>query len=86
MTRDDIIRMALEVGLLDRRDDTNDGAIAGFVGTLMDFANLVAAVEREACAEACINQEWRAASDVTVMAEKYAASVCAEAIRARGDK
>ena len=41
MTRDDIIRMAREAGL-------SDG-----VAETVAFANLVAAAEREACAEVC---------------------------------
>ena len=49
MTRDDIIRMALEAG-------------ASVVPTMMDierFAALVAAHEREACAKVC--HEWNTA-------------------------
>lgn len=54
MTRDDVIRMALECGLLDAKGDTlRDDGIAQFVGTLTDFAALVAQQEREACAKEC---------------------------------
>jgi hypothetical protein len=47
MTREDVIRMAQEVLLLDLRDDPNDEGIAQFIGTLSDFAALVAAAERK---------------------------------------
>ena len=53
MTREDIIRMAQEVLLLDLRDDPNNEGIAQLIGTLSDFAALVAAAEREACAKVC---------------------------------
>ncbi len=42
------------------------------------------AAEREECAKVCEGMKWQAASDVTAMAEQYAARECAEAIRARG--
>ena len=55
MTRDDIIKWAKDCLLLDFRDNpTTDGAVAQFVGTLEDFAALVAAAEREECAKVCV--------------------------------
>ena len=78
MTRDDVIRMALECGLLDARDDTLcDDGIAQFIGTLADFAALVAHQEREECANVC-----------DAIAEDHAnlADKCAAAIRDRGNK
>jgi len=60
MTKDDITRMAKEAGF------------CGFDGDnkcLREFANLVAAAEREACAK---------------LADKYMERWTAEAIRARG--
>ena len=45
MTKDDVIRMAREAGL-------SDG-----VAETVAFANLVAAAEREACAEVCEAQD-----------------------------
>jgi len=51
MTRDDIIRMAREVGI-DPESDTLCN-YNGWVDTFVDFAALVAAAEREACAQVC---------------------------------
>lgn len=48
-----VIEMAREVLLLDERDNPNDDGIAQFIGTLTDFAELVRADEREACAKVC---------------------------------
>lgn len=50
MNRDDIIRMAREVLLIDFRDDVKSDGMVQFIGTLADFAALAAAAEREACA------------------------------------
>ena len=48
MTRDDIIRMAREAGV------SNANAVwLGYAEELERFAHLVAAAEREACAEVC---------------------------------
>jgi hypothetical protein len=69
MTRDDIIRMAREAGMelyglgKDREK---------FVYYLQEFAALVAAAEREACAKVCEEPGWNAAN------------WCATQIRARG--
>ena len=74
MTRDDIIRMAREAGI-DAENDTlcrNEG----WVEPMVKFASLVAAEEREACAEVCEPQEQH---DDPLTAWKIA-----EAIRARG--
>jgi hypothetical protein len=46
MNRDDIVRMAREVGLWPSVTDT-------FPKELQDFAAIVAAAEREACAKVC---------------------------------
>ena len=74
MTRKDIIRMAAEAGV----SPVNDQQIK-FEGPmwlcLERFAALVAAAEREACAEVC--EEWGAWNNV--------AQDCAAAIRARGE-
>jgi hypothetical protein len=93
MTRDDIISMAreagFEIGLNEHGQSilnphTNDNEMLN--DELKRFADLVAAAEREACAEICDQQklvtpEW-------IMDEHYneAISHCAAAIRARGDK
>jgi hypothetical protein len=70
MTRDDITRMAKEAGF------------CGFDGAnkcLREFANLVAAAEREACAKLCIEMaSWH--GDLVTAAYDSAA----DAIRARG--
>lgn len=73
MTRDDVIRMAMEAGSL--------------VSTPYDvwrdrFAALVAAAEREACARVC---DKRAADYRMGFEEKYEAQACAYDIRARGE-
>ena len=65
MTRNDIIRMAREAGILWSTDQA---------ATLERFAALVAAAEREACADDCVKQALRGG---------WAAD-CAAAIRARG--
>jgi hypothetical protein len=77
MKREDVIRMAQEVLLLDLRDDPNNDGIAQFIGTLSDFAALVAAAEREACARVCdaLAAHPEYASEITKLA--------AHAIRAR---
>jgi hypothetical protein len=79
MNRDDIIRMAREagmVGMLSRPD-----VVATF-DELQRFARLVAAAEREACAQAC---DKRAADYRMGFEEKYEAQACAYDIRARGE-
>lgn len=48
MTRDDIIRMAIKCQLV--TTGNRDGI---YMDALEDFANLVAAAEREACARLC---------------------------------
>jgi hypothetical protein len=77
MTRDDIIRMARECGLVDvsERDDF-DIWVRGQIEVIdiESFAALVAAAEREACAKLC-------AEDGLLWGKRYAA-----AIRARGEK
>lgn len=73
MTRDDIIRMALEAGF-----DPHDMS-ADFTCNVKDielFAELVAASEREACA-----QEADAHASIEGIAQRIA-----KAIRARGEK
>jgi hypothetical protein len=56
MNRDDIIRMAREAG----GDDW--GIFRDFMPEIERFANLVAAEEREACAEACESDDWNVAA------------------------
>jgi hypothetical protein len=73
MTREDIARMAWDACIVFNEAPEE----------LEHFAALVAAAEREACAQECIEQlaKWNAdKSDVNV------ARGCARAIRARGKK
>ena len=77
MTRDDIIRMAREAGIwafkypdLISKEDWE---------TLECFANLVAAAEREACANVCED------IDAEYEGEDVLATWCAAAIRARSN-
>ncbi len=70
MTRDDINRMAWKAG---KGQHT-------WEGTLEDFARLVAAAEREACAKLC----EQVFDEAETPAERSAAEACAYAIRARG--
>ena len=48
MKRDEIIRMAREVGILDFRDEDNSEYVKDVLDDLERFASLVAAAEREA--------------------------------------
>jgi len=56
MNTEDIIRMAREAG----GDDW--GIFRDFMPELERFAKLVAAAEREACAEACESDDWNVAA------------------------
>jgi hypothetical protein len=75
MTQDEIVRMAREAGLVRTGDKWVEPARWG-VTELVHFSNLVAAAEREACAQVC--DDWPNGRD----------DVCllADAIRARGEK
>ena len=75
MNAEDIIRMALKVGLPHWYH--TDGIVNE--ERVIAFAALVASAEREACAKLC----EKFAEDMTVLAE-WGASQCANAIRARG--
>ena len=69
MDREDIIRMAREA-------EFTEGDISLFPDTIADFAALVAAAEREACAKVCEDMDH---NGVMIAAD------CAAAIRARGN-
>jgi hypothetical protein len=77
MNRDDIIRMARQVGfVLDEADFIYPNPRrSGIQLELERFAVLVAAAEREACAKVCDD----------LVLHQYSASGCAVAIRARGN-
>ena len=83
MTRDDIIRMALESGLQSVKEHWGTVYRAVGASNLERFANLVAAAEREACAKVCDADahSWPYPSHGNA-----AAKLCAQAIRARGEK
>lgn len=68
MTREDIIRMARETGLLTEHNYRE----------IINFGSMVAAAEREACAKVCD------AIDIEYEGEDVLATWCAKAIRARG--
>ena len=93
MTRDDIIRMAAEAGFaISKWDDGLDEVMDGDnyhiqTDQVIDFANLVAAAEREACAQVCENMslEWQNQPNIA-QAELATIMDCALAIRARGEK
>jgi hypothetical protein len=76
MTRDDIIRMAREAGL----DDMNKFKRGQTIHPLEHFAELVAEIEREACAKVCDD------IDTEYNGEDVLATWCAQAIRARGEQ
>lgn len=78
MTQDEIIEMGKQVGLWPAVTDT-------FLKELEAFAKLVAAKEREACANLCWKDE-----DDNAFANSYNGKrldlLCAELIRARGEQ
>jgi hypothetical protein len=84
LSRDDIIRVAREAGF-DPHDMSDD-----FTCNLMDierFANLVAAAEREACAEACEGAVGSASMYGRIEDAQWAYRIknnCQRLIRARG--
>lgn len=82
MTRDEIIRMAREAGYSIRQFDGVDEVMDGDnyhiqTDEVEKFAALIAAAEREACAEICDRFQAR---DVGMQPAE-----CAGAIRARGN-
>lgn len=74
MNREELIRMAREVGI-DPESDTLCN-YDGWVDIFVDFAALVAAAEREACAK--VLDDWKK--------HNWTFEDCAAAIRARGEK
>tara|TARA_R110000868_G_scaffold324004_2_gene584923 strand:+ start:2545 stop:2796 length:252 start_codon:yes stop_codon:yes gene_type:complete len=82
MTQDEIIEMAQECNLIGMRPHL-DGI---YFESLVAFANLVAAKEREACAKVCdelpepniYSDSYTGMWDITSLA-------CGDAIRARGE-
>jgi len=79
MNTDEIIRMAQKCELIGMRPHL-DGI---YQQSLVRFAALVAAAEREECVELCVLTEQMCKS---VGLNTSAAEACAEAIRARGNE
>ena len=77
MTRDDIIRMAREAGFT----DASFCRWSAYTDDLDRFAAIVAAAEREACAQVCDEIANRPSNVVLGVAIN-----CADAIRARKEK
>ena len=77
MTRDDIIRMAREVGIV----FANHTAVGSEENLLQNFAALVAAAEREACAR-ILDSNAEACKNNSMLHDVLAGN--ALAIRARG--
>ena len=84
MTGDDIIRLAREAAEATNTIVPPEGPL--FVTPFIErFAALVAAAEREACAELCDELVERNRADAHV-AWVFGNSQCADAIRARGEQ
>lgn len=77
MTREDIIRMAREVGC---PETSTEGVFRVNSDDLGRFAALVAAAEREACAKLCESKGAIKYAGLTIGEQ------CATAIRARGER
>ena len=77
MTRDDIMRIAWDVGILMRSHKFQADPTK-----LERFAERIAAAEREACAKVA---EEQADSPALTSLEQYRANFIADAIRARGE-
>jgi len=77
MTQDEIIEMARKAGI-------RDCTCSGEFGCLKAFAKLVAAKEREACANLC----WKNEDDNAFVNHggKRLDLLCAELIKARGEE
>jgi hypothetical protein len=57
MTQDEIIEIASNLGLSCIYDASRD-SYSGWRGKVLEFASLVAAKEREACAKVCDNKQY----------------------------
>lgn len=82
MTREDIIRMAEEAGILNAFHLEKNQHVYRFGhGSVERFVALVAAAEREACAKVCEDFDFEFQDDSAGTLKG-----AAEAIRARGEK
>ena len=86
LSRDDIIRMARENGFYRDGENTQKPLWVWTDDELVQFAALVAAAEREACARVCDEMESRAEELGTECCKWPTPSDCAAAIRARGQQ
>jgi Mg-chelatase subunit ChlD len=87
MTRDDIIKMAREAGLAEGIADGLNGEWKAEREFLERFAALVAAAEREACANLLLNVDL-SSMDADHRLQSWTATVLlnfSDAIRARGE-
>ena len=84
MTREDIIKMAREAGCKPFRspEHWDDVQVFATPNVLERFAALAVAAEREACAKVCEERQEVFQKYYT----KGLAAMCAETIRARGNK
>tara|TARA_R110000868_G_scaffold179013_1_gene418945 strand:+ start:257 stop:490 length:234 start_codon:yes stop_codon:yes gene_type:complete len=76
MTQDEVIRFAIQCRLV--TTGNRDGL---YMDALTEFAKLVAAKEREACAEVCDELHWP-----WHIGDNSGPKQCAIAIRARGEQ
>ena len=87
MTRDEIIEMAREAGIVDFRDNDHEQQVQQTVDMLMPFADLVAEREREACAQVCEKATMhRRLFIAAIDGDELKPCPFAEAIRKRGDE
>lgn len=82
MTRDEIIRMAMDAGLYSGNPRV-PGTGNMILTRLQRFASLVAAAEREECAKVC-DELAHKQRDYMLFEDADGCDLCAEAIRARG--
>jgi hypothetical protein len=82
MTRDEIIKLAIDAGLYSGNPRT-PGTEAMIAKRLQRFAELVAAAEREECARVCQDV---VESGMYGGRQQYAAAACRDEILARGEK
>ena len=86
MNREDVIRWMHEVGA--KESNPTPQTYDGFVDIFQQFAALVAAAEREACARVCdaeVAQINLTSGSRAALVAGMVAEICAEAIRARGE-
>ena len=83
MTRDDIIKMARELDMIDFRDDDSDAHVAQFIDFLVVLAGKAEAATREECAKVCQGVVDGGMYDGW---QQYAAAACRDEILARGEK